>query len=417
MTLTRRLAATVVVGVAVGVGSALILVRYPAIGLLVVPTLISGWVLATLPTLYLVIRHVRWRSRREFEAEYKSRLLIPAEVLTPSAFPGVAIIDAAQRVAHAAVPDYQAAMYARGVTVAAMPSVAVLIAALQTTATPGTHLATGLAIANIAVMTTLVALVWRARNPSQPWVHARTRAELLRREQYLCLAQVGPYQNQPADLIPATAAVRTMIITTAVDQALERLIPLRTDDGDTRWYEQIFTHPHAHLANLEQRTSSYLHYRIAKQVAWFTLATRDNHLAERRTAAITKAALIAAVGATMLQTALHVTAGARDISALTATGGTLTLVLPPTCAFLLATQELFSYRRLAVAYHQMIQQLDDAKAALGRLIPAISESVQADRATRIRQFQTTVLQAEHLLTQELQQWRMLIHRDEYDLSL
>jgi hypothetical protein len=416
-TLARRVYATAAVGVMVGVGSALLLAYDRTIGLLTTPTLISCWILTTLPALYLVVRHVRWRLRRAFETDQNRRLLIPADVPAPSAFPGVVTIVAAQRDAHALVPNYQGAMYARGVTVAAMPSVAVLIAALQATTAPDNQLASGLAIANIAIMTALVVLVWRTRNPSQPWVRARTRAELLRREQFLCLAQVGPYQNLTSDRLPAVAAARATVIATAADQTIEQILPLQNQESGTHWYEQLYTHPHTELADLHGRACSYLHYRIAKQHLWFTLAARDNYRAERHTAATTRAALIAAVGATILQTALQFTPNAETITTLSATTGTLTLVLPPLCAFLLATQELFSYRRLADAYRLMIQQLDDARAALGRLVVAAGRATEADRAVRVRQFQTTVLQTEQLLTQEIQQWRLLIHRDEYDLSL
>jgi hypothetical protein len=293
-----------------------------------------------------------------------------------------------------------------------MPSIAVLIAAVQTIATPGSRWATGLSIANAAVMMTLIALVWRSRNPSQIWVQARTRAELLRREQYLCLAAIGPYQGVPAALLDDVAAARIALITKVKDDAVHRLIPMRGADGLSRWHDEIWTRPNPPLDAVLHRARSYLHYRIGKQVMWFSLGEDVNRGAEGRIAAIIKGALLAAVASTILLTALHAykLAGAQPVTDIATI---LTLVLPPSCAFLLAIQELYSHRRLAASYKHTLGQLIGEYSGLA----AVVDRPAADPEAVSRQFQSVVVHTEAALTDELQRWRMLIQRDEFDLSL
>lgn len=411
----NRLIVIISTAVAVATASGYLITRHDALAPLVVPLAVTAWVVFAIHHGYLVIRQLRWRHRRQVEADRLQQVAIPDDVPRPDTFPGVDVIDAAQHATLPTVPDYQAAMYARGVTVAAMPSLAVLIAAIQTTAV-GSNLATGLSIANIAVMTTLIALVWLSRNPSQPWVKARTRAELLRREQYLCLAAVGPYQNLEPQHIADVAANRTTTITAATDETLHHLIPMRADAAHTPWHDQLWTQPNPPLHALRQRTLAYLHFRIGKQIMWFKLSEKLNRNAERRIATVIKSSLLAAVAATLLQTALHI-ANAAHPAPVTAAAGILTLVLPPTCAFLLAIQELFSHRRLATSYSHMLERLVDERTALTNLVTTLDNEANIDRATPSQQFQTTVLRTESNLTEELQWWRMLTQRDEYDLSL
>jgi hypothetical protein len=407
-----RAAAIATTGTIVAAGAGYLHNAQPDCALLVIPTAVAAWLIFTIGQGYHIIRSYRWRERRTFEADQVRALVSLADVADPTVFPGVAVINKAQHALLPTVPDRQAAMYGRGVVVAAMPTVAVLLAALQTTAaTPASPFASGLSLASGAVMATLIALVWRSRNPSQPWVRARTRAELLRREQYLCLARVGPYQNQTSDQITATSHHRIATIKTAPDDQLDRLISLRDSDQATDWRDHLFSYPNQSLDQLGERARAYLHYRIDKQLLWF-IRNRDHHRRlERHISTITKAALITAVAATLAQTALHLAEQGNPI--VTAGIDVTTLVLPPGCAFLLAIQELFSHRRLAAAYHDMATQLDHHRTVL----TAQLDHPDPDPISDSRQFQLTVLHTETALTVELRHWRLITQRDEYDLSI
>ena len=412
-----RLLAILVSTILLAVGAQLTISRRADLASLLLPLVATAWLVATIHHGYLVIREYRWRRRRRSPAHGRPGhpVPVPASVPKPTAFAGVEIIDAAQRQALPLVPDFQGAMFARGVTVAALPSVAVLVAAVQTTvASTNAHLSVGLSIANVAVMIALIGLVWRSRNPSEPWVRARTRAELLRREQYLCLAGAGPYQNlEPAGAVEMARA-RAGQITEAAQTRLTGLIALRSDDRG-RWQDGVWTSPNRPLDALPQRVLSYLHYRVDRQSAWFEYSEALNRGAERRIAIIIKASLIATVAAIAVQAALLAAGIAEPVPA--AAASLLTLVLPPVCAFLLAVQELFSHRRLAASYEHMLDSLRDQRAELDTLAAELAQPSARDDEAATRRFQAAVLHTEHALTEELQRWRILTQRDEYDLSL
>lgn len=61
----------------------------------------------------------------------------------------------------------------------------------------------------------------------------------------------------------------------------------------------------------------------------------------------------------------------------------------------------------------MIKQLNDHRLALA----AIIDDPDPDPAAASRQFQAAALHTETALTNELHRWRLITHRDEYDLSI
>jgi hypothetical protein len=397
-------------GLATGIGIALTRHDAPLIGAL--PVAIAVWSLFVVHHGYLVTRALRWRRRQRTERQRLAELAIPADVPKPGLFDGVAAIDAAQHALLPRIPDYQGAMYARGVKVALLPSLAVLVAALQATLSqPSAAVAIGLASAELAVMLLLIALVWRSPNPADQWVRARTRAELLRREQYLRLAAVGPYQSLDALDADRRTADRISQLTSTVDTELRRHIALTSPAG-VRWIDQLWTGPGPgpRPSAVAERLRSYLYYRVGKQLLWFELGTESNQRAERQIAMAIKAALVAAVAAIGVQTLLQTGHGPSG-TPVQSTATVLTLALPPVCAFLLAVQELYSYRRLGLSYGQTLDDLRQAQTELTELLAG------PDNDERARRFQAVVLHTETALTDELRRWVMLTQRDEFDLAL
>jgi hypothetical protein len=266
-------------------------------------------------------------------------------------------------------------------------------------------------------MLTIIVLVWISRNPADRWVEARNRAELLRREQFLRLAAAGPYQNLNPEQAEQLTVARIALFGDSTGERLRRLLSMRTETGPTRWIDQLWTQPNPALDSLRERARTYLHYRVGKQIVWFTLGTRLNHDAERRIAYAIKCALIGTVIVIGLQTVLLLTSPGINTATITATATVLTLILPPACAFLLAIQELYSYRRLAISYRQMLDILADERAVFAGLIATIDNEPDVGHSLTSRQFQAAVLHTEEALTHELQRWTMFTQRDKYDLSL
>jgi hypothetical protein len=378
-----------------------------------VPAAVAVWVLIVVHHLYLAVRHYQWKRRRRREAKHATP--VPADVTEPEDFPGVGAIDAAQHRMLPAIPDFQGAVYARGLKVALLPPLAVLIAAVQSVVNVSAPIAAGLAFAQFVVMMFLILLVWLSRNPSDAWVQQRTQAELLRREKYLRMAGVGPYQGQSLDLADHIAETRIDTLTSATGSRLVELLPMRPPNAHMRWIDQLYTQPPTVLDALLERVRTYEYCRIDRQTTWFNRSAEINRAAERRISTFVKVALLVTVVVIVVQGTLHLThADQRTLSIGTALA---TLLLPPLCAFLLAFQELFSHRRLATSYEQMLNVLADERARVADLLHRMrSAEPGADNAFN-QEFQAAVLHTESAITNELQRWIMLTQRDEYDVSL
>src|SRR5690606_13335758 len=124
-----------------------------------------------------------------------------------------------------------------------LPPMAVLLAAVPDFAPDDPQLALGTAIAEIAVLLTAFFTVKRATKPAEPWLAARIRAELLRREEYLRLALVGPYLARADD---AADLVRRRITELDARDEPSRARAIAMSDGPDgpRWIDQLWMQPH-----------------------------------------------------------------------------------------------------------------------------------------------------------------------------
>ncbi|MBX6749546.1 MAG: hypothetical protein IRY85_07690 [Micromonosporaceae bacterium] len=381
--------------------------------IVVAPLVVASGALVIVRQLYLGFRQLKWRRRRQREAAAIEALQIPQDVPRPTTFSGVDTIHRAKSTVLPTVPDYQGQMFLRGLTVAVLPPMAVLLAAVPDFAPNDARLALGTALAEIAVLVTALIIVQRSTKPAEPWIAARIRTELLRREEYLRLALVGPYLGRvdDADLIQRR-------VTTDLDPPDEpsraRAIAMRDGPDGPRWIDHLWTQPHQPVPDLRQRMRSYLHYRIRKQIVWFELGTDNADTSDRVISRFIKSSLVVGVVVVAVQVLLrHV--WSADTTPADQLATLLALVLPTVATFLLALRELYAYRGLAASYHHMIDGLKNEQHAVERLITRLDQA-NADEAAISREFQAAVLHTEALLTHELERWVMIIDRDQFDLD-
>lgn len=378
------------------------------------PLVAAAGALLIIRQAYLILRHLKWRRRQRREAAAIEALHIPADVPRPIRFSGVDTIHRAKAVVMSTVPDYQGRMFLRGLTVAVLPPLAVLLAAIPDVAPDDERLALGTAIAEIAVLLTAFTIVERSPKPAERWVAARIRTELLRREEYLRLALVGPYVDRADD----AADLIERRITTDLDPRDEpsraRAIALRDGPDGPRWIDRLWTQPHQPVPDLRDRMRSYLHYRIRKQIVWFELGTDNADRSDRLISLFIKFSLVVGVAVVAVQILVrHRWPVDPTLAGQVAT--LLALVLPTVSTFLLALRELYAYRGLAASYRHIINDLRTEQRTLERLITRLDEA-NADEAAISREFQALVLHTEALLTHELQRWVMIIDRDQFDLD-
>jgi hypothetical protein len=379
----------------------------------VTPVAFGIYVMLVVHNGYFVLRELKWRRRQRVERDAADELAIPPDVPEPNTFEGVKEIDDAQHQLLPAIPDYQGAYLARGIRIALLPAIAVVFVAVQASFANSTALAAGLIAGDVILLLSIMWLVWADPDPVKDWLVARVRTELLRREQYLRLACVGPYLGLTADVAGRRVRSRIIAIRNADFGQLRQLLSMT---GEPYWADEIWRNRSATLParNLADRMRSYLCYRIDKQIMWFTLGTKANERAESRLARTVKAVLVIATVGAVTQVALI---WQRPIPIVAALIGFASLVMPAACVLLLGVQQLLSYQRLAMSYADTRRELFILRAVLSDLLDRL-ETAGSDATGEFGwRFQSVVLRLENELTQELLRWIMFIRRSEFDASL
>lgn len=389
------------------------------------PVLLAVWLLLVCYHGYFLLRASRWHRRQQEEKEAIAKLAIPPNIKKPNAFEGVKAIDDAQKRVLPNVPDRQGRFRAVAITVALAPPLALLFLSVQTLFFPhGGPWGVGLVIAEALFLFWVIWSVKINSDPTQHWIQERLRAELLRREQYLCLAAVGPYLTRGSALAEGAAKRLELIVNCDIDQ-LWQLIPLaapyNSDDtaqGDHRWLDTLWQSA-ANLATLPdglERMNCYLHYRIGKQKMWFTLGAQMNRHFEKSTARALKSAVLTAFAVVCIHAALLLVQ-VEHTGALPLLTHSLAFALPPLGASFMALQSLFAFRGLTFSYNYAHEELLRQEANLRRLIKryqaSSDDTAQHNGET---EFQALVLHTEDSLTREMERWIFLNHRPEFDVT-
>jgi len=401
-----------------GTGTLAVGARVEAWRPVAIPTALGMWLLA-LRSAYLFMRSLAFRYRE------RKRRVTPAE-------PGVAEPQGLKRVQDIVgdhlhegqrrfLPEAVAAQgryLSDGIAVAALPPFALLLLAAQVVLLDGARspAARGLVFAEVLCLGYLIYLSLTRRTPASEWVRSRLRTELLRREQYLQLVHVGPYQDVADEDVFAVVRRRRAAIEAASEHELRRLIDDRSDSGEP-WIEHLYSAHDSTVvtpADAIDRMTIYLHRRVLRQSLWFANEMRDLSASEGRLAGALKLALIGAFGVAVLHAAgLHDQIGADPPGIWETVVTVLGFVLPPIGAAMLSIQNLYNYRGRFESYGVRRRALRTSQADLENLI----ERWQRDRsATLWLQFRALVLRTEASLSSEMNDWLRLMARDEFDVA-
>jgi hypothetical protein len=237
------------------------------------------------------------------------------------------------------------------------------------------------------------------------WINARVRAEVLRREQCLLLAQVGPYLNKT----PAEAANeverRIAILGRPLDDASELLTSTRAPASWRNELEEANRLGNGReLHDVRPRARQYLENRVKEQESWFSKKSHDHETTSRcleRTAhlILTLALALAAVHLGILWRNAFEPSDVHpwwesplEIAA---------LCLPAFGAAVIAYRSALGSQRQALSYHYHADSLVPFRSAVQAI--AVDDEKHEDVSLH---FKRLVLDVEEVLSDELRQWWM-----------
>jgi hypothetical protein len=332
---------------------------------------------------YLVARRQHWLGRQRREKEHVDALQIPAKVRKPETFEGVGRIDMAQKEALAPIPDFQGKFRARALTTYAAPAVAVLLAGLQQAFWPMRPFGAGLVLGQAFLVFIVILRIITDRRPAQEWIKRRTRGELFRREQYLCLARVGPYCPGRH----SSPETRIRQLGTASLERMTELIAMEDEEDRDRasWLDQLSSQPAPVpiFDDLLDRVTTYQYHRTGKQIAWMRSTLNDTEHSARRIEWFVGIAaacniLVAAVNSFLLLTfqampAGQAASGGENVALLRAVIA-LSAFLPALSGMLLALQSVFNLRFLTENYQLTERSLERLRKELIELQEEVAQT-------------------------------------------
>ena len=391
----------------------------------------------TLPTwlflrwTYLWLRHISYKQRnKRWENDPAEKIEKPQGTTKPEDYHGVKVLHDAQwkYIPEAALA--QGSYFSNGILTAVLSPMALLLLSLQTLIWPeGGWWSVGAIFGEVLCLLTLVILALLFREPTAEWVENRIRTELFRREQYLALAGVGPYLGMDEIATPEEAIRRSGEIDSANAQDLIRLIPMQAPRGIT-WIESLHRMGEGGLTgrgDCVARMQSYLYYRIDKQIQWFANSARDNKENDRRWTALLVGALCCAillgcVHAGHLLLEAHRSAGPNDHRELWVVAvGVLGIVLPPLGTACVSIQNMYDFHGRSRIYMHEKSLLKSHKSEMEALLFRAKHLQQIQTFDHHRdkidfEFRTIVLRTEHSLSVEMEQWLLLMEKDEIEAA-
>lgn len=387
------------------------------VGALVCPALI----LLVIRHGYLFARWLHWKGREEREKKHLERFQASAGARKPEDYSPVDRLHAAQSEALKEIPDPQGRFRARALTLYAAPAMTVLLAGLQLALWPEGSFGAGLVLGQATLALFVIIRVIVDRRPTQEWIELRTRGELFRREQYLCLARVGPYEEGRL----TSPDTRIAAIGSASLERMDELLRMENEDDPDRstWLEHLASSPGSKpvFDDFLERLKTYQYHRACKQIAWMRSAAEDAEDSARLIEWVAGIAafgsiLVAAVGSFLLMTRpeLRPDGNVEILDAAISLG----VFLPALVGMLLAIKSVFNLRMLAENYQRTERSLERLRKKLVGLQEE-AERKPADDSQRRQletRFRKLVLRVEAELTEEYYRWRIVTQRDTYELA-
>lgn len=391
--------------------------------LVIAPVLITFSSIWLIRLLYIWQRPAAYRRReRRKNAHPAEALPIPERVKKPEQYDGGQTLHSAQwkYIEHAV--KAQGEFFADGVLVAILPALALFLLSFQLLALPASQnwMDVGLILSEIACLIILIYIALTRREPTADWIENRVRTELFRREQYLFMAGIGPYLSCNSSGGAQQALRRKGEIESADRRALLILVPMEERSSGVTWLEALhhFSAKSHVRADLVDRMESYLYYRIGKQLVWFSNEIRDldeNDQLWTRLLAFSSlaAAIVAGFHAFFLYRA-HLSRQAPEHSEIIL--GTLAIVLPPLAIACISIRSMYNFRGRMRTYGHEKNALHRYQSDLEALISEARQSVEGIRPNIELKFRAIALRTEQSLSHELEQWMLLIEKQEHELT-
>ncbi len=366
-----------------------------------------------------------WQRSASYERRTKRReqfpahdLSIPTGVRKPEAFGGGKHLHEAQWKYLNRAVEAQGHYFANGIRAAVLSPAALLLLALQVLIWPhGGGWAFGLILSEAFCLGTLLYLVWTAPEPTAEWIGNRLRCEILRREQYLLVAGVGPYLGYDESSAARMAATRRGQIEGTDFGALSELVPLQ-DYGGKTWMEHLYVYARQTAStDCLDRMECYLHQRLGKQLLWFANELRDCEENERFASQFLKLTLLCAIVVAFLH-GCHLYHGleagdAAEGSIASIAIGLFGITLPPVATAVFGIQAMYNFRGRSRIYSREKGLLHGHH---GELLALVQEAKAPSRSLDDIDFdfRALVLRTESSLTLELSQWLLLMYRAEHE---
>ena len=226
----------------------------------------------------------------------------------------------------------------------------------------------------------------------------------------------GGYLHKPA----GESVVRLGEIKGTSKEELMRFILLE-DPAHGNWLEALCkTHPSAlpHRADLPDRMQTYLYQRIVKQLQWFANEERDCKENEHNWNQLLKCAVLAAFLVSVAH-AMHLLSLLHSPESSTAWGMATTALgisLPPLGTAFLNIGSMYAFHHRRRLYQRTNRRLQQHKGVAEKLLAEVESNHRHRPLTEIDlDFRALVLHVEQTLSNELEEWHLLMDRSEYEV--
>lgn len=244
------------------------------------------------------------------------------------------------------------------------------------------------------------------------WIKERLRTELLRREEFLLLARVGPYLSAPEEDLQDRVCERLLFIDSEINDPLD-LIAMK--DSDQSWKDALEdARASSKLTAIPIPQSAALHYledRIACQRKYFSgKSTKHRHTNELLEAAA-KLVLILALVLSVVHL-MTVLLPSHPLSRGWEVFFSFLLIAaissPAFGALFDHLASIFGSERLSRSYLHHAEVLEEMEGRLRRLQVHMAPHLAGHRDAQFR-FMRLVLEVEELLSSELRFWWLLMY--------
>jgi hypothetical protein len=254
------------------------------------------------------------------------------------------------------------------------------------------------------------------------WMRERLRTEILRREEFLLLARVGPYLGVSASLLASRVRERLLLIESDVRDPLEMLsmadqqISWRDALEDAKTLRTLSPFPDFAIG-----IQSYIEDRVANQREWFSSRSHSHDKSSRvyengAKLILTLALIFAGIHLGHLW-AQHGAIAALKSGSESNPGSEWPLValiilaisLPALGSAFVGLQSILGSERLARSYRYHASELLTMEESLRRLQDSLQTANALPPLESQFQFMRAVLAIEALLSNELGQWWLVMY--------